>query len=70
MNDDKELYKWLVSMTSGKGIAKIENAPKDNGLLWTFGKRVGYLAEHGYGLVNFRLAFNSSWCQLIALILG
>ena len=51
LNDDQELYKWLVTLEIETGIAKIENAPKEGNQLPVLGERVGYLMRICYGLV-------------------
>ena len=52
LNDDQELYKWLVTLEIETGIAKIENAPKEGNQLPVLGERVGYLMRICYGLVS------------------
>ena len=51
LNDDQELYKWLVTMTTRTGLAKVENAPQREGEVLRLGERVGYLTNTIYGLV-------------------
>ncbi|CAB4003883.1 Hypothetical predicted protein [Paramuricea clavata] len=52
LNDDQELYKWLVTLEIETGIAKIENAPKEGNQLPVLGERVGYLMRICYRLVS------------------
>ena len=51
LNDDQELYKWLVTLATQTGLAKVENAPKEPGQVIKLGERVGYLAQTSSGLV-------------------
>ena len=51
LNDEEELYKWLVTLVAETGIAKVENAQKEKGQLRILGERVGYLMQTSYGLV-------------------
>ena len=52
LNDDQELYKWLVTLETETGVAKVENAPKEANQLPVLGERVGYLMRNCYGLVS------------------
>ena len=53
LNDEQELYKWLVTLVTQTGIAKVENARKEKGQLQILGERVGYLMQTSYGLVYY-----------------
>jgi hypothetical protein len=52
LNDDQELYTWLVTLATQTGLAKVENAPKEPGQVIKLGERVGYLAQTSSGLVS------------------
>ncbi len=52
LNDEQELYEWLLTVATQTGVAKIENAPKDLGELFKLGERVGYIAPTIYGFVS------------------
>jgi hypothetical protein len=64
LNDDQELYKWLVTMITQTGIARVENAPKEKGQLQILGERVGYLMETTYGLVSLQMLPLLSFLQV------
>jgi hypothetical protein len=64
LNDEQELYKWLVTMITQTGIARVENAPKEKGQLQILGERVGYLMETTYGLVSMLMLPMLSFLQI------
>ena len=49
INDDDELYKWLVTLVNTTGVAKIVNVPTEIGQLEKIGQKIGYLAATFYG---------------------
>ncbi len=49
LEDDKVLYKWLVSLAFETGIAKLENIPLERQQLSKLGDRAGYLLSTNYG---------------------
>ena len=51
LSDEQELYKWLVTVATQTGLARIQNAPKEPGQVIKLGKRVGYLVHTIYGFV-------------------
>ena len=51
LNDDQKLYDWMVTIATGTGLAKVENAPKEEGQVIKLGERVGYLTQTCCGLV-------------------
>ena len=51
MNDDDELYQWLVTLATQTGLAKVENAPKEPGKVIKLVERVGYFSQTSFGLV-------------------
>ena len=53
LNDERELYNWLVTLATQTGIARLQDTPKERGQLQVLGERVGYLAQTSYGLVKF-----------------
>lgn len=53
LNDEQELYSWLVTLATQTGIAKLQNAPKERDQLQILGERVGYLVQTSYGSVKF-----------------
>ena len=52
LNDEEEVYKWLVILATKTGLAKVENTPKELGQVIKLGERVGYLAQTSFGLVS------------------
>ena len=55
LNDEQELYKWLVTVATQTGLARIQNAPKEPGQVLKLGERVGYLAQTSFGFVCLQL---------------
>ena len=51
LDDEEEMYKWLVTLATQTGLAKVENAPKEPGQVIKLGERVGWLTQTSYGLV-------------------
>ena len=49
LNDEEQLYKWLVELVTKTGIARIQNAPQKTGALTLLGNKVGYLVSTTYG---------------------
>ena len=49
LEDDKLLYKWLVTLTCETGIAKLKNIPLEREQLIRLGDRAGYLVSTNYG---------------------
>ena len=49
LEDDKLLYKWLVTLAFETGIAKLENIPSERQQLSRLGDRAGYLVSTNYG---------------------
>ena len=49
LEDDKLLYKWLVTLATETGITKLENIPLERQQLSKLGERVGYLLSTNYG---------------------
>jgi hypothetical protein len=41
----KKSRKWLVTLATQTGLAKVENAPKEPGKVIKLGERVGYFAQ-------------------------
>lgn len=56
LHDDEELYKWLMTIISDTGIAKIENAPKEKGHLPRLAERIGYFMRTSHGLVAVHIS--------------
>ena len=52
LNDEEEVYKWLVTLATKTGLAKVENTPKELGQVIKLGERVGYVVQTCYGLVS------------------
>ncbi len=52
LNDEREVYEWLVTVATQTGVAKIENAPKELGEIFKLAEQVGYLAQTSCGLVR------------------
>ena len=70
LNEEEEVYKWLVTLATKTGLAKVENTPKELGQVIKLGERVGYLAQTSCGLVSNNKLFICiilDWLQYIIL---